>query len=150
MVARTIIDDFLAQKTLAVVGVSRDPKQFSTMAYRLLREHGYSIYPVNPLAERIEERPCYPNVAALPERVDGVVIFLPPTKVMGVLPGIADAGIRRVWLQQGTESAEAIQFCASNNIAVVHGECIMMFTEPVGFVHRAHRWVKKVTHTLPT
>jgi predicted CoA-binding protein len=69
---------------------------------------------------------------------------------MGVLPGIADAGIRRVWLQQGTESAEAIQFCASNNIAVVHGECIMMFTEPVGFVHRAHRWVKKVTHTLPT
>lgn len=150
MVRRALIDDFLAQRTLAVVGVSRDPKQFSAMAYRLLRERGYSVYPINPNTDHIERDKCYPSLATLPERVDGVVVFLPPAMVMRVLPGIVEAGVQRVWLQQGTESDEAIRFCEDRKISVVHGECILMFAEPVGFVHKAHRWVKKVTHTLPT
>ena len=149
MVLRKSINDFLSQKKLAVIGVSRDTKQFANHAYRFLKTHGYMVYPVNPNAEQVEGDRCFPNIASLPEKVDGALIMLPPEKTMMVLPEIVNAGIKHIWLQQQTESPQAIQFCKKHNIDVVYGECIMMFTEPVAFYHRFHRWGKKVTGKLP-
>ena len=107
------------------------------------------MYPVNPNTEQVEGDRCFPNIASLPEQVNGVIIFLPPEKTMKVLPEIAEAGIKHIWLQQQTESPQAIQFCLDHGIEAVYGECILMFIEPVNFPHRMHRWVKKVTGTLP-
>jgi len=149
MVSRKSIDDFLSQKKIALIGVSRDTKQLANVAFRFLKTHGYTVYPVNPNAEQVEGERCFSTVASLPEKVDGALIFLPPEKTINVLPQIAEAGINHVWLQQQTESPQAIQFCKDHNIHVVYGECIMMFSEPLSFPHRAHRWVKKVTRTLP-
>ncbi|MCX6122484.1 MAG: CoA-binding protein [Ignavibacteriales bacterium] len=149
MVSRKSIDDFLSQKKLALIGVSRDTKQLANVAYRFLKTHGFTVYPVNPNADKIEGDRCYPNIKSLPEKVDGVVIMLPPEKTMKVLPEILEAGIEHVWLQQQTESPQAIQFCKDHNIRVVYGECIMMFTEPVASFHRLHRWGKKVMGKLP-
>ncbi len=149
MVSQKSIQDFIAQKNLAVVGVSRDTKEFSYQAYNLLKTHGYEVYPVNPNTDKIGEDKCYPDVRSLPERVNGALMMLPPEKTVQVLPDIAEAGIKFVWLQQRTESPQALQFCADHNINVVYGQCIMMFTEPVSFFHRFHRWGKKVAGKLP-
>ena len=149
IVSKSEIDLFLAQRKLAVVGVSRDTRQFANSAYRLLRTRGYTVYPVNPHAARVEGDRCFPAIASLPEKVDGVVIFLPPEKTMEVLPEIAKAGIQFVWLQQQTESPQAILFCSNHHMNVVYGECLMMYVEPVNVLHRMHRWAKKVTGTLP-
>jgi len=149
MITKTVIDDFLSQKKLAVIGVSRNTKQFANSAYRLLKDRGYTVYAINPYLERIEKERCYPNIKSLPEQVGGVLVMLPPEKTMQVLPEIIDVGIKHIWLQQQTESPQAIQFCKDRNINVVYGECIMMFAEPLGFPHRFHRWVKKVTGALP-
>lgn len=149
MVSRKSIDDFLAQKKIAVIGVSRDAKQIANSAYRMLKQRGYIIYPVNPYAERVENDRCYPHIKALPEQVEAALVMLPPSKTELVLQEIADAGIKYVWLQQQSETAHAIQFCRDHNITVVHGECILMFLEPLGVPHRIHRWIKKVTGTLP-
>ncbi|NOY06371.1 MAG: CoA-binding protein, partial [Chlorobi bacterium] len=62
----------------------------------------------------------------------------------------AENGIRRIWMQQGAESEEAIRFCEEHGINVVHGECIMMFMEDPAFMHRAHRWVWKLLGKLPS
>lgn len=59
------------------------------------------------------------------------------------------AGIRRVWMQQGTESAAAIQFCQENGISEVHGECIMMHAPNTAFFHKIHRWVWGMLGKLP-
>ena len=149
MVRRETIDNFLSQKKIAVVGVSRDSKQFANQAYRLLKKHGYVVYPVNPFTQRAEDDQCYPSVKSLPEAVGGVVMMLPPEKTMQVLPEIADAGITHVWLQQQTESPQAIQFCVDHHMDFVYGECIIMFLEPLGFPHRLHRWGKKFFGKLP-
>jgi uncharacterized protein len=148
-VTKAVIQEFLTQKKLAVIGVSRDAKQLANTAYRLLKECGYSVYPVNPNAEQVEGDRCFPNISSLPEKVDGVLVMLPPEITMKVLPEIVEAGIKHVWLQQYTDSPQAIQFCKDHNISVVYGVCIMMFTEPLEFPHRIHRWMKKVTGTLP-
>ena len=149
MVSRKSIDDFLSQKKLTLVGLSRDTKQLANVAYRFLKTHGYTVYPVNPNAEQVEGERCFSTVTSLPEKVDGALIFLPPEKTIKVLPEIAEAGIKHVWLQQQTESPQAIQFCVDHNMNVVYGECIMMLSEPLAFPHRLHRWGKKVFGLLP-
>lgn len=149
MTTKAAIQDFLAQKTIAVVGVSRSGRKFGNLAYRDLRAKGYRVYPVHPSAERVEEDQAYPNLAALPEKPGGVLIVVPPVQAEQVVREVAQAGISRVWLQQGAESPSAIQFCRENGINVVHNECIMMFTEPVGFLHRAHRWIWGLLGKLP-
>lgn len=150
MVTKSSIDAFLTQRKLAVIGVSRDEKEFSHTAYRILKDRGYTVYPVNPYAERVEGDRCYPTVKALPEQVGGALVMLSPEKTENVLPEIAQAGIKNVWIQQRSETAKAIDFCLECGINVVHGECIIMFSEPVAFPHRMHRWGKKVFGKLPT
>ena len=100
MVLQKSIQDFFAQKKLAVIGVSRDTKQFSNSAYRLLKTRGFTVYPVNPYAERVENDRCYPNVKSLPEQIERVLIMLPPEKTMKVLPEIIEAGIKHVKMQR--------------------------------------------------
>jgi len=149
MTSRAVVDDFVSQRKLAVVGVSRKKMKFGNMAFKELRRKGYKLFPVHPHAETIEGERCYPSLAALPEPVDGVLVVVPPAQAEQVVRDAAAAGIRRVWLQQGAGSAAAIRFCEENGISAVHGECILMFAEPAAFYHRAHRWVWKLLGKLP-
>ena len=144
-----VIRDFLAQPTLAVAGVSRQGKKFGNLAYRALRARGYRLFPIHPTAAEVEGERCYPSLAALPEAVGGLLVVLPPAQTEVVVHDAWRAGIRRVWLQQGAESAVAIHACQQNGIQVVHGHCILMFAEPVGGVHRAHRWLWRLIGRLP-
>ena len=150
MISKAAVEDFIAQRTLAVVGVSRKGRKFGNLAYRDLKTKGFRVFPVNPNAETIEGDRCYPSLSALPERVEGVLIVVPPAETERVVRDAAAAGIRRVWMQQGAESPEAIRFCQENDISVVHGECILMFAEPAALYHRAHRWVWGVLGKLPS
>lgn len=149
MSTKAAVADFTAQKKLAVVGMSRKGRKFGNMAFKELKKQGYQLFPVNPNAESIEGEKCYPSLGALPEPVDGVLIVVPPAETEKVVREAAAAGIKRVWMQQGAESPEAIRFCQENGIEAVHGECILMFTEPSAFFHRAHRWVWGVFGRLP-
>jgi len=149
MTSRAAVDDFVSQRKLAVVGVSRRRMKFGNLAFKELRGKGYKLFPVHPQAETLQGERCYPNLAALPEPVDGVLVVVPPAQAEQVVRDAAAAGIRRVWLQQGAGSASAIRFCAENGISAVHGECILMFAEPAPFYHRAHRWVWRLLGKLP-
>jgi hypothetical protein len=143
------IRDFLSQPALAIVGVSRSGKKFGNAVYREMKAKGYRVYAIHPEAKTLEGDPCYPDLAHLPEKVGGVVVVVPPAQSEQVVRAAAQAGIHRVWMQQGAESPEAIRFCQENGMRVVAGECVFMFAEPVGFLHGAHRWVKGLIGQLP-
>lgn len=149
MTSRAAVEDFLSQKTLAVVGVSRKGKKFGNAVYNDLKKKGYRVFPINPKAEVVEGDRCYPNLGALPKPVGGVVIVVPPAETEKVVRDATQVGIRRIWLQQGAESETAIRFCEENGISVVTGECILMFAEPLAFYHRPHRWVWRLLGKLP-
>jgi predicted CoA-binding protein len=149
MSSRAMVTDFVAQRKLAVVGVSRQGRKFGNTAFRELKAKGYKLVPVHPQAETIEGERCYPNLASLPEPVDGVLVVVPPAETEKVVREAAAAGIKRVWMQQGAESPAAIKFCQENGLNAVHGECILMFIEPAAWFHRAHRWVWKLLGKLP-
>ena len=149
MTSKQAVTDFLAQPSLAVVGVSRSGKHFGNAAYRELKSKGYRLYPVHPEAEVVEGDRCYPDFASLPEPVGGALIVVPPEQTERVVRAAAEAGIRRLWLQQGAQSPAAIRFCEENGITAVHGECILMFAEPTHIFHRAHRAVWGLLGKLP-
>jgi predicted CoA-binding protein/RimJ/RimL family protein N-acetyltransferase len=149
MTSGDAIQEFTAQKSLAVVGGSRRGRKFGNVAYRELRARGYRLFPVHPSASEIEGDRAYATFESLPEPVGGVLIVLPPEETERVVQRAAHAGIRRVWMQQGAESPDAIRFCAENGIEAVHGHCILMFTEPVRSIHRIHRWIWRALGKLP-
>ena len=146
---KAAVENFVGQHKLAVVGVSRDPKKFGNMAYKALKEKGYDVYPINRNVEAVEGDRCYAGLGALPEKVDGVVIVVPPKETEQVVREAEAAGIQNVWMQQGSESEAAIQYCQEHHLNEVHGECIMMFAPPVGSVHRWHRGAWKLFGKLP-
>ncbi len=126
MTDRSAVDGFLAEKSLAVVGVSRGSGKFGNAVARTLRMKGYRVFAINPRADEIDGEPCYPNLASLPEPVGGVVMVVPPAVTEKVVGEAVRAGIRRAWMQPGAESPEAIELCVKNDISVVYQECIMV------------------------
>lgn len=122
------IDRFLALKTVAVVGASRDPNKYGNIVYRRLVSLGLRAYPVNPGAETIEGDRAYPSLSALPEKVEGAVIVVPPGETERVVREAVAEGIPAIWLQPGAESREAIRFCEAAGSCLIWNACILVET----------------------
>ncbi len=148
MTTRAAVDGFLAQKTLAIAGVSRSGKGFGNAVLRDLTAKGYDMLPVHPEADEVGGVRAYPTLADLPDGIGGLILVVPPAQTEMLVRQAKDIGIDRVWMQQGAESADAVRFCEDNGIEAVHGECIMMFAQPTG-IHRFHRWLWGVFGKLP-
>jgi predicted CoA-binding protein len=152
----SLVKDFLSQKCIAVAGVSRSREDAANSIYRKLRGAGYRVYAINPNTTVFDGDPCYPDLKALPEQVEGVVIVTRPKIAEQIVRQCVELQIPRVWMHcsLGTSpklgkklaasitsvSEEAIRLCRENNIAVIPGGCPMMFCEPVDFGHKCMRW----------
>jgi len=149
MTTRNEVDAFLSLKTLALAGASRSGRKFGNTILKHLVDKGYELHPIHPQASTLEGIPACPSLAALPTPVEGLVLVVPPAATERLVREALDQGIRSIWMQQGSESPEAIRFCAEHGMAVIHGECILMFAEPAGAIHRFHRWVNGKLGKLP-
>ncbi len=122
-----LIKKFLNKRnTLAVVGASRDPKKYGYQVYKDLKEAGYEVYPVNPNIDKILGDKCYPDLGDLPTKPDVVDVVVPPKITEEIVKACRKLGITKVWMQPGSESKTAIQFCDENGIDVVHCVCVMI------------------------
>jgi predicted CoA-binding protein len=136
------IQAFLACRRLALVGVSRDPKDFSRVLFRDLAQRGYDVVPINPLATEIERRPSYPSVQGLAQPVDAAMLLTAPEQSLGAVRDCLDAGVRRVWFHRGmgpgSASPAALRLCRERGAEVVSGECLYMHLVPSALPHRVH------------
>jgi predicted CoA-binding protein len=133
------IEAFLAERTIAVVGVSRS-RGFANGAARALRAAGHRVLPVNDQADELEGERCYRNLAAIPEAIGAVLVVVPPVRSAAVVEECVGLGVRKVWLQQGAESPEALRVAREAGIDCIHRECVLMYARPRG-IHRVHRWL---------
>jgi predicted CoA-binding protein len=146
---RKAIDQFVSEKTMAIVGVSTGGKGFGNLAYTELRKRGYTVRPIHPTAAAIQGDPCWRSLTELPERVERLLVVVKPDRAETIVREAAAAGVRHIWLQQGAESPATLKACEQLGLDVVHGQCILMFTEPVGSFHKFHRWIWKVVGKIP-
>jgi predicted CoA-binding protein len=122
-----LIKDFLRkQNVFAVIGVSRNPAKYGHQVYKDLKEAGYVVYPVNPNIDEVLGDRCYHSLSELPEKTDVVDIVVPPKVTEKIVVECKELGTERVWMQPGSESEYAINFCTQNNIKVVHDVCVMV------------------------
>ncbi len=149
MTSRIAVDSFLASKNIAIVGVSRKNGKFGNMIYKELKKKGFNIYGVNPKLDSIEGDKCYNNLKELEGKIDGVVNVVSPQQTKNVVKEANEIGVKNIWMQQGSESEEAIKYCQENSINEIHKECILMFADPVKSFHGFHRWIWKVLGKLP-
>lgn len=147
------VEDFLEQRRIAVAGVSRGGREAANAVYRKLKGAGYEVFAVNPAAEEVEGDVCYPNLAAIPAEVDGVVVATRPDVTSDVVRECVDLGISRVWMHRsfgrGSVSDDAVEFGRSHGITVIPGGCPMMHVDPVDVGHKCMRWVLRATGKMP-
>jgi hypothetical protein len=150
------VQDFLAQKRIAVAGVSRDSSRHpaANAIYRRLKTEGREVFAVNPNLETFEGDACYPDLKSIPGGVDGVVIVTKPETTDEIVRQCGDAGVRRVWMHQSSTktssvSTEAVEYCRRAGIDVIPGACPMMYGENVDFGHKCMRWMLKLSGGLP-
>jgi uncharacterized protein len=148
------VAEFLAGKRFVVAGVSRDPKQVANAIYRKLQKSGYEVVPLNPHVQEVEGGRCYPNLAAVPGAIDGVVAVTHPRMSVEIVRQCADRGIRHIWFHrsfgQGSVSPEAIRECAARKIRCIVGGCPFMYCEPVDVAHRCMRWILSLQGRVPS
>ena len=138
----TLVEDFLAQKRIAVVGVSDQRETGCNLAYRKFKENGYEVIAVNPRLMSFEGDPCYPDLQSIPEKPEAVFILTNPQVTEEVVQQCVELGIPRVWMHcmMGTKpglaanmtsvSQEAVRVCQENGITVIPGSCPNQFLEP--------------------
>jgi len=148
-----IIEDFLAQKRIAMVGVSRDPANFSVKLFEELSQRGYDVVPVNPNTTEVEGRRCFARVQDIQPPVKAALLMTSPEATEAVVNDCAEADIRRIWMYRatgkGSVSAKAVAFCKEQGIRVVPGECPFMFLPDAAGFHRFHGFIRKITGRYP-
>jgi predicted CoA-binding protein len=147
------IEEFLAQKRIAMIGISRNPKDFSASLFSELQRRGYDVVPVNPKASEVMGRPCFARVQDIQPPVDGALLMTTAEVTDALISDCAAAGIRCVWMYRaggkGAVSDKAIKFCQEHGIQVVPGQCPFMFLPGIGGVHKFHGFVRKIFGTYP-
>ena len=151
------VNDFLAQKRIAVAGVSRNNSHHpaGNLIYRRLKKTGHDVFAVNPNIHTFEGDPCYRDLQSIPGGVDGVVIITRPEVTERIVHDCSAAGVRRVWMHQSlgkgsSVSPNAVEYCRGHDISVIAGACPMMYGDGVDFGHTCMRWFMKLTGGLPT
>jgi predicted CoA-binding protein len=135
---------FLANKRVAVTGVSRRPKDHgSNTVYKRLRERGYEVFAVNPNADEVEGDPCYLDLKSIPGGVQAVVIGTRPEIAESTMRECAVLGIKHVWMHRGpgagSVSAAATEYGRQHGITVIDGGCPLMFGPTADFGHKVMR-----------
>ncbi len=147
------IDDFLAQKRIAMVGISRNPASFSVKLCEEFLRQGYDVVPVNPNTPESLGQRCFARVQDIQPPVQAALLMTSPEVTDTVVKDCAEAGILRIWMYRaggkGAVSTDAIQFCQERGIQVVPGQCPFMFWRDAAAVHHVHGFIRKITGRYP-
>lgn len=146
--------EFLAQKRIAITGVSRKPKAHSgNYIYQRMRERGYRVFAVNPNADQVAGDPCYHDLKSIPDGVDAVVIGTNAKYAEGTMRECADLGIKHVWMHrslgEGSVSDAATAYGREHGIHVIPGGCPLMFGRTSDPGHQVMRVICTMAGKIP-
>ncbi|MGC1953771.1 MAG: CoA-binding protein [Gammaproteobacteria bacterium] len=117
---------FEAYTSIAVLGLSNKKHRESYAAAKYLQEQGYRVIPVNPRFEEILGERCYPNLRAIPERIDIVNCFVRSDRIPAIAEEAIAVGAPVLWLQLGIVNEEAARRAVAAGLEVVMDRCIML------------------------
>jgi len=145
---------FLANRRIAVSGVSRTPENHSgNVVYQRLRDCGYQVFAVNPNADQVEGDECYHDLKSIPGGVEAVVIATRPEHAEQTMRECAELGIKYVWMHRafgaGSVSSEAAEYGRQHGITVIDGGCPLMFEPAADPGHKVMRFMCTLSGAVP-
>ena len=123
------IKDILSKyKTIAMIGVSKDPGKPSTIVMKYMQKYGFKVYPVNPRAEgqKILGEEVFAKISDINDQVDIVDVFRPSKEVYAIAEDAVKIGAKVLWLQLGIRSEEAKKIVEENKLEYIENKCTKM------------------------
>lgn len=153
MNTQSLIQQFFNTKRFAIIGVSRDPKDFSRTLFKEFLTRGYDVLPVNPFIQQVEQRRCYSHLNEIEPGVSAALVMTPAIGSELIIRECIDAGIRLIWLYgiSGMKNVNpnAVELCKENGIEAIPGYCPFMFLPSTPWFHRVHGVVWKLLGKYP-
>ncbi|MFA5021791.1 MAG: CoA-binding protein [Patescibacteria group bacterium] len=112
--------------TYAVIGASANQEKYGFKVFKDLKEAGFKVIPINPSLKELLNIKAYPLLTVVPVKIDVAIFVVPPPITETILEEAKKLGIKKVWLQPGSESQRAIDFCQKNKIECIHDSCIII------------------------
>lgn len=138
-----LVQQFLAQHRIAIAGMSRKSESVSRLIAQKLRSSGYDVVGLHPTEHEVDGVLCFPNIAAVPNGIDAVMITTSPRNSVAIATDAMAHNVRHVWFHRsfgdGSYSAEAEQICRDHGVEPITKGCPMMWVAPVDFAHRCMR-----------
>ncbi len=119
------IKQIFSLKNVAVIGMSKHQEKAAHYVPKYLSQNGYNIMPVNPTADEILDKKCYPSVEDVLEPIDIVDVFRPSDQVLPVVQQAIKMKPKVIWLQEGIHNAEAEELARQEGIKVVFNRCML-------------------------
>jgi predicted CoA-binding protein len=137
-------ETFWSHERYAVVGHAQK-KSFPKLTYGGLKKLGKTVFAVDPSTTSIEGDTAYPDLEALPDKIDAVVLEVPKEETCHWVAKAADVGVKDLWIHAGTDTPEALAVAADKGMNARHGTCAVMYVTPGLTFHSIHRFVMKIT-----
>jgi predicted CoA-binding protein len=121
-------------KTIAVVGISREPDKPSFRVSKYMQMHGFRIVPVNPFVDEVLGEKCYRSLLEIPSKIQKTIEVVNIFRRAVEVPAIMEQAIKlrevygrpyAVWMQEGIISEEAAEMGRKAGLTVVMDRCIM-------------------------
>lgn len=157
----TLVQNFLSQQTIAVVGISSTPNAVANLLYKKLKTPLRAVIAIHPTLKTFDGDTCYPNLQSVPQRIDGVFVAAKPENTERIVEDCIALNIPRVWMHYSfgihhaskspsisSVSSQAVEQCRLHNIMVIPGACPMMFLEPRDPFHTCLHWILSATGRL--
>ncbi len=157
----TLANEFLSQRTIAVVGISSNQQAVANHIYKKLKSTQRSVVAIHPRLMTFDGDICYPNLQSVPQNIDAVFIAAKPENSDRIIDDCIALNIPRVWMHysfglqhsskssaNSSVSSNAVERCRQHNITVIPGACPMMFLDERDPFHSCLRWILSVTGKL--
>lgn len=115
--------------SIAVLGASSDRSKYGNQAVRAYLSQGWTVYPVNPKAAKIEGLTSYPTIADVPTPVDRASLYVPPAIGIQLLEAIRARGAKELWVNPGSGSPELLARAEQLGLVTVEACSIVAATD---------------------
>ena len=109
-----------------IVGASRNQEKYGFKVLKDLLDAGYKVIPINPHTQEILGLKTYSSLKDVQEKIDVAIFVVPPLITLKILEEVLALEIKKVWMQPGSESEEALKYCQEHKIECISGACIMI------------------------
>lgn len=120
-----LIQIFRKQKNIAVIGATDKREKYGFKIHHKLEKMGYTVFPVNPNVDFIENNKVYNSINEVNKRIDAVSMIVNPQVGKTIIKEINKKNIDLVWFQPGAYDEELIEYCRENNIDVIYERCVL-------------------------